>query len=332
LLSDIYLRPFFLLIDLYSASLQAADENFGFMEIRSQSPLQQLRCGPIHHVPWILPGNTYILRVSHNWKNIWLYREEAYRIDAEIHEINSLVRFGLGGGFEITGELPVRFTSGGILDALIEGFHNFLNLSNAERDKFSRDDFAFEIHNGASDDGWSYAGASQTGWNLGNTTIAFSCDLGRILSINSDLIVTLGLKLPTSTRTDFFGNQSVDPGLSVSTGITTGPLHWYFSSAVNHYGDKQMVGIRLHQWHLSSLVGLEYKNKHNNHAWTAQLLTENGVAHNLYEFSESTYEVIIGYRRQLSEKVSLDIGFLENMFVFDNSPDIGFHTAFTYGP
>jgi len=65
------------------------------------------------------------------------------------------------------------------------------------------------------------------------------------------------------------------------------------------------------------------------HAWTAQILAESGVARDFHQFSDATYEVMLGYRRHLSPGVSMDIGILENILAFDNSPDIGFHTALT---
>jgi len=320
---------FCLIPGLYVANLQAADNAFGFIEMRSQSPLQQLRCGPVHHVPWVLPPGTYTLSVRHNWKNMWLYQSGVYRIDAEIHEIITRLRVGLGEGLEITGELPVRFVSGGILDGLIEGFHRSFNISNAGRGSFPRGDFAFDIHNGLGESGWSHAGAEQTGWNLGNVTLGLSLDIGKVASIRHRLVMTLGLKLPTGTRTEFFGGQSVDFGLSLSTGADTGPIHWYLSSSVSYYGDEEMIGIMLHQRHVSGLVGLEYMRDQSAHAWTAQILVESGVARDFYYFSDATYELMFGYRRRLSPGVSMEIGILENVLAFDNSPDIGLHTALT---
>ncbi|MCD6249116.1 MAG: DUF3187 family protein [candidate division Zixibacteria bacterium] len=312
------------------SNLQAADNPFGFIETRSQSPVQQLRCGPIHHVPWVIPADTYTLSIRHNWKNMWLYRHDICRIDAEVHEVITRLRIGLGRGLEIEGELPVRYVSGGIMDGLIEGFHDSFNIDNAGRDDFPRDDFAFNIRNGSGDDGWSHSGAEQTGWNLGNATLALSFDVGTIASIKPRLIMTLGLKFPTGTRTEFFGNQSMDITLSMSGGINVGSLHWYASSAVSYYGDKKMIGIKLRQWRISNLVGLEYKGEKSNHAWTAQILHENGVAHNYDVFSDATYEVMFGYQCRLFPRVLMEFSILENVFIFDNSPDFGFHTALTH--
>ncbi len=306
-----------------------ADHPFGFMETRSQSPLQQLRCGPLHHVPWVLPAKNNSLSIRHNWKNLWLYRDDICLIDAEVQEVVTRLRIGLGAGFEIAGELPVRFVSGGMLDGMIEDFHNSFGLSNAGRDQFPRNNFIFMIHRGGDEDSWYYAGADQTGWNLGNATFALSTDIGRIISIEPRLVMTVGVKIPTGTRR-FFGSQSLDLALSLSSGINFGSFHWYVSSAVSHYGDEEMIGISLRQWHLSTLVSLEYRRPDADHAWVAQILCESGVTEDNYPFSNATYEVMFGYKYRLWQSVVMEFSILENVLTFDNSPDFGLHTALTY--
>jgi len=319
-----------LAVVLCSGGVQADDQSLGLLEMRSQSPLQQLRCGPLHHAPWILPSGTRTLSVHHTWKNLWLYEPGVYVIDAEVHEIVARYRQGLGSGFEVMAELPVRYVSGGFLDGMIEGFHKRLNIDNAGRDGFPRDQFAFHIHYGPGEDDWTHADTEQTGWNLGNANLSVSFNFGSVADIRPPLIMTLEMKLPTGTRTDYFGGQSVDVALSASSGFATGPLHWYLSSALAYYGDEEMIWVRLRQWHFSGQVGLEFKPRQSSHAWTAQLLTESGVAHNLHQFSEATWELLFGYKRRLADHTSLEIGVLENIFAFDNSPDIGFHSALTF--
>jgi hypothetical protein len=139
------------------------------------------------------------------------------------------------------------------------------------------------------------------------------------------------VKSPTGSRTEYFGNQGVDFGLGATALISTGNFHWYLSPGVSYYSDREMIGVILRQWHLSGLLGLEYNTGRSDHAWTLQLLAESGIARDFYQFSTATYEVMFGYRRRLSANASLEIGLLENILAFDNSPDFGFHTAVTIG-
>jgi len=308
----------------------AVGQPLGFIEARSQSPLQQLRFGPIHHLPWVLPDKSHTFSISHNWKNMWLDKSGAYHIDAEIQELIAQYRIGLGGGIEIGAELPVRYVSGGILDGLIEDFHKSFGIDNAGRDKYPRNSFAFAINNGAGVDGWSATGAEQEGWNLGNAILEVSADLGSITGDQFPAILTFEMKLPTGTRTEFFGSQKIDYSLSLSTAARTGSLHWYFGSAVTHYGDYEMIDIELRRWHFSNLIGMEYTTHGGTQAWIVQLLAETGVARDFYQFSDATYEMMFGHKRRLSDKVTLEVGILENVLAFDNSPDIGLHTAVTF--
>jgi len=129
------------------AGSQPVDQPFmGFVALRSQSPLQQLRFGMQHHVPWTLPPGDMALYLEHNWKNVWIYGEGEYQIDAEIHELAVRSYFGLGGGLEASIEIPVRYVSGGFLDIVIENFHDLLGIGNANREKAPRDQFSFEIN------------------------------------------------------------------------------------------------------------------------------------------------------------------------------------------
>lgn len=318
-------------LDLASTSAIASEQPFGFIENRSQSPLQQLRFGPIHHLPWILPNNSYSFSLRHNWTNMWLDKADAYHIDAEIHELNARYRVGLGHGFEIGAEFPMRYVSGGMLDGMIESFHRSFGIGNAGRDSYPRDDFAFMVKNGVGEGGWSEMETEPTGWKLGNATVALSADLGRFIPERFMGVITFEIKLPTGARIEFFGRQKIDLSLSLSTATRTGPLHWYLSSAVTYFGDDEMIDIELRRWHFSNLIGLEYTAGNGAYAWTVQLLAENGVARDFYKFSDASYEMMFGHKRHLSERLTLEVGFIENVLAFDNSPDVGFHTAVTYG-
>jgi hypothetical protein len=46
-------------------------------------------------------------------------------------------------------------------------------------------------------------------------------------------------------------------------------------------------------------------------------------------FSEFSHEVVVGWKWELGQAGVLEIGLLENIVTFDNSPDFGVHAAFT---
>ena len=312
------------------ASSQPVDQPFmGFLALRSQSPLQQLRFGMQHHVPWTLPTGDMALYLEHNWKNVWMYGEGEYQIDAEIHELAVRSCFGLGGDLEASIEIPFRYVSGGFLDVVIENFHDLLGIGNANREKAPRDQFSFEINPTGQPDGWSRAGDEHRNWNFGNIILGFNYSLSRLVPDPLQVAATVNVKLPTGSRTEYSGGQSLDVGLSMCVGRAFGPVYAYLSPGVVYYDDNKMIGVDLRRWHYSIFLALEYHRPDSPRSLIVQALMERGIATSFSEFTENTYEIIFAYKRHIGRATVLEIGFLENLFFFDNSPDIGFHFGIT---
>ena len=64
-------------------------------------------------------------------------------------------------------------------------------------------------------------------------------------------------------------------------------------------------------------------------AFVLQYLSSQGVAKDLGVFSDTSNEIVLGWKWEVWEAGVLEIGLLENVVSFDNSPDFGVHVAFT---
>jgi len=299
----------------------------GFVPLRSQSPLQQLRFGLQHRPPFVLAHGETAVYVEETWKNMWMYQAGVYLIDAEVHALAYGLYHGFGEGLEVSVELPVRYISGGILDQFIEGFHNTVGLGNMDRENYPRNDMVFAVNLAGEGSGWTYAGGGQAGWNLGNMVIGLSLRLTGLERLGVDAIGTFNIKLPTGTRTEFFGGQAADYGLALSLGRRLGRIHAYACAGIVYYGQGSMIGIELNRRHRSGLLALEYHPQSSRHSAVFQLLAENGVAKEFSQFRHGTYEAVLGYKYLASPTTLIEIGLLENMFFHDNSPDIGLHVS-----
>jgi len=300
---------------------------FGFIPLRSQSPIQQLRFGIQHHPPWTVPKGTWALQLQHTWKNVWLHHQDLFRIDGEIHETVLRSAYGLNKRLEVMVELPVRYLSGGILDGFIEAFHNTFGFGQAARDQFSRDQFAVEIHHPDQDEKVYRIGSEKAGWQVGNMVTSFSYLLVNNERNNFRALVTGNLKLPTGSQTELFGSQGVDFGLSVGICYNIGNIYPYLNGGMVYYSDDSVLGMKLRQWHATMLIAFEYHNQNSNHSWILQGLVESGVAENFDQFSQRTSELLIGYKHRYQSGLVFEIGILENLFYFDNSPDVAFHVG-----
>lgn len=301
------------------------DDALGFVPYRSESPLQQLRFGMQHRPPWVLAKGQTALYFEESWKNMWMQQANEYLMDAEVHTLSFGIYRGLGEGIEVSAELPVRYISGGFMDGLIEWFHNAFGLPSEGRDKYPRNRMVFAVNLTGKDNGWISAGASQRGWNLGNLVVGLSFRIGAFKRLGMDAIGTLNVKLPTGTRTEFFGGQAADYGLAFSLGKKLGRFHVYGCAGLVLYGQDSMIGIELNRWHRSGLLAIEYHPPKSRHSAVFEVLTENGVAKDFSEFRHGTYEVVMGYKWLASKRTLFEFGLLENMFFHDNSPDFGVH-------
>ena len=65
-------------------------------------------------------------------------------------------------------------------------------------------------------------------------------------------------------------------------------------------------------------------------SWLVQILGCEGVAARGFDpFSEASYEITIGWKREIVTRGVLEIGLVENVVTFDNSPDFGVHVGYT---
>jgi len=309
--------------------LAQEDHALGFFPLRSQSPIQQLRFGIQHHPPWTVPKGTWALQLQHTWKNMWLYQDGLFRIDGEIHETVARGAYGVTERLELMIELPARYLSGGILDGLIEGFHSTLGLGQAARDQFPRNQFVVEVCTPQEGDSKFRISSSDVGWQMGNIVLSSTYSLVEKRDQNFKAVITGNVKLPTGSTTDLFGSQKIDYGLSFGVGYKIQPFHIYYNTGLLYFGDKTVLGLELRQWRLSSLFAIEYHKASSNHSWILQGLVESGVAKDYSQFSKRTSELMFGYKHRYQSGWVLEVGFLENLFYFDNSPDIALHAAVT---
>ncbi len=55
-----------------------------------------------------------------------------------------------------------------------------------------------------------------------------------------------------------------------------------------------------------------------------QYLVTEGLIDDLGALSELSHEITLGWKRELHPRTVLEIGMIENVYEFDNTPDFGF--------
>ncbi|MBU0983472.1 MAG: DUF3187 family protein [candidate division Zixibacteria bacterium] len=301
----------------------------GFIELPSQAPVQQILFGLPHQTPWAAPARSCGLALQQTWTNLWLYQEGRYRIDAEVMQYRLTARAGLGKGIDVSAAVPVRYISGGILDGFVEAIHRGLGSGDASRDEFARDDYSFYVNSTGMRGDWTGDEGRLRGWTLGSVVLSTRVATP-VFGRHMRGAVSLHAKLPTSLEDSYTGRQGIDVGVSASMMRSLGPIHAYVSAGAAYYGDRSLLGVPLAPWHFSLLWAVERHVPGSRHGWVTQMTIESKSADDFSQLSKNTFEVLTGYRYHVSDRTRVELGVAENLFYFDNTPDISFHLALSH--
>jgi hypothetical protein len=129
-----------------AAGCVARPELGGPLPVRNQHPAQLTVLQLPAARSEVLPAGRIAARLDSAYSSLFLLGQEPDRtwvMDGEYLRVGCGLRAGLGGGFELGGELPFAHTSGGFLDSFVIDYHDALGLPDQSRDANPKD--AFEI-------------------------------------------------------------------------------------------------------------------------------------------------------------------------------------------
>ena len=89
-----------------------------------------------------------------------------------------------------------------------------------------------------------------------------------------------------------------------------------------------MQDVELNKTQLSGSVAAEWSYIPTQ-SLLLQFLATEGQAVELGPFSEPSYEVTLGWKMQIKSKIVFELGLIENILNFSNSPDFGIHAGIT---
>ena len=78
----------------------------------------------------------------------------------------------------------------------------------------------------------------------------------------------------------------------------------------------------------SGLLAAEWRFD-SNMSLVLQYLVSQGVAKDLGDFSQNSNEITLGWKWELAERTVFELGLIENIIDFNNSPDFGIHAGLT---
>lgn len=300
----------------------------GPLLLRAQSPLAILRLSPTPEVPETLRPGQWQVGVLGSWNNYFDYDPGLYIIDAETVRLATSVGYGVSERIDIRLSVPVAYRGGGILDHFIEGFERVVGVPNQDRKLFPRNRYLIEFH-GRNGQVMRLTGRD-AGWGLEDMVIAARYQIAPGDATHPALLAAVGIKLPTGREAALHSSGGVDEG--VYLGIAQRLSRHFFlygSVAMMRYATTEMAGIQLTSTQESYFTALEYRHSQRT-SWLLQALVTSPGAKDFGGFSKRSYEITAGFKRLLRPDLLLEASLLENLLIFDNSPDVGFHVGLVW--
>ena len=119
-----------------------------------------------------------------------------------------------------------------------------------------------------------------------------------------------------------------DIGVSAALSRRFGHFYAYLTLGYAWYGSESFRAIELVDTQASVLAAGEWRFKARQ-SLVVQWLWSEAVVEDLGPFSEPSNEVTIGWKWEVVQAGVLEVGLIENIITFDNSPDFGVHFAWT---
>lgn len=272
----------------------------------------------------VLDGGRQQWRAALDWTNEFVSQQTA---DASVLEDGETQRYslswrrGLGRQLEFSAELPVLITGGGVLDGLIQNWHNLFGLPDGGRDTVPNHQYHYQvIRNGQTlldvDSGSVGLGDALlgAGWQalpglaLRGQVKLPTGDAGKLLGGNPGGALWMDYN-PFRQSTRWSGFLSAGASVNGSSD-TLGPYHHPFVGLAG-------AGIGYHFLEHWRLLGQLYGH--------SQLYRDS----DLTPFRKEGLQLALGTRYDVSASSALTFGFQEDL-VTDSSPDISFHLDWSW--
>lgn len=274
-----------------------------------------------------MPRGRTRLRLAGDWGNdfglrrrgVGDARELVYVVDGEHRSASLEVGHGLTERLTLHARLPLLWRGGGVLDGLIDGWHDLLGLPGGGRSLFPRNQLRVAaLRRSRHDFEWTGTGGS----GLGNLELAAQWTLRRPESPAGWTASALGrVQLPTAT--DPFGGGGAQAGAQVlaARGLwSSGDLYLGLGGTLAASGEHQ--GVRYERARAHGFLALEWR------PWRAVSVVAEAAAagrllRNIEGFQGFHLVLKVGAKVDVAEGWRLEGGFTEGLRHISNTTDFG---------
>jgi thiol-disulfide isomerase/thioredoxin len=296
---------------------------YGPIKLQSQSPFQALRLGMIPLTPSTLSKGQKEVRGAASWVNIWNVSQGEYRFDYEMLQTTLSFDYGITDTLQIGVGTEVRSRFGGSMDGFIQGFHDLFGIEQNGRDLVPKGDFTFQIDPSASRSGVVLT-SDDKGIFSQNLLLTLQHNITCGTAHLPAFSYAVTARVEAGDSRDLEGGTGFDIGASVSLSRRFGKFYAYGTVAYSRFGREKFYDIELRDDQLTGLLAMEWRFT----PWMSlliQYLVSEGVAEDLGDISKPSHEVTLGWKGEVKKGTVVEVGLIENVITYDNSPDFGIH-------
>jgi len=309
-------------------SICYSNVGYGPLRLASQSPFQSIRFGVVPRTPSTLAEGQWEVHLSETWTNAFVYDPGSTLLDYEMLDTRASVAYGVIDELELELEFENRAAYGGIMDRFINAFHRTFGLTDAGRHNFARNQFQIQLSdrngNQAVDMGAGDQGPFSSSLLL---TVQHNVTCGT--DVLPAVFYAVTLRAEVEDRTGVHGGLPVQPELALGLSKRMGDFYVYGSVGFGYFGPQHQGGIHYRPTQLSGLGAVEWRFEESM-SLVFQYLATQGVVDSMGPFSTNSHEITLGWKGELVDRVVFEVGLIENLINFSNSPDFGVHLGVAY--
>ncbi|UWZ79137.1 DUF3187 family protein [Geoalkalibacter halelectricus] len=249
-------------------------------------------------------------------------------LDGETYRLTLAVRQGLAPRWELGVDIGLVAHDGGVLDGLIDGFHDAVGARGSGRENRPRDSLLYYYHRG----GVTYLEMDQSSAGLADLSLLLAYQL--VVATDAHrraLALRGGVKLPTGDADRLHGSGGTDVHLRLAAtdAQSLGALNLtlYGSAGVLRLGRGDVLPEIQREWVGFATLGLGWRAR----SWLAIKAQVDG--HTAFfrdscrkQINSPSAQLVFGSTFFLSRRWSLDLAVSEDLVV-GTAPDISFHLA-----
>jgi hypothetical protein len=319
---------------LFPRGLLASDDagasydntGLGHLTAPSLSPGHILRPNAMFLLPRGYARGTWEADFDAHWANVFVDDPGSYLVDGEWFRLDSRLSYALKDGLSVGIGIPFIGRTGGSTDSLIEGFHDALRLRKGYRDSLPQNRSIIHI----TEEGETRTLADGDAWNIGDVSGFVVWQVARGGRSSPSVTLQMQASAPTGDADELqgLGEPSVAGGLLLSKRLWDSPFLAFGGAGLFYCPADDILGLRAMMEEHSGLLGLEYQYSRSL-SLIVQNLSSSPVADDLYAFRRPTHELSAGVKWRFSKCGLMQFALTENVFIFDNSADIGVHLSFS---